>query len=228
MIESISLQDIWNLVKKTWIVIVSVTIVAALLSAIYTVAFVPKMYKSSVTMYVSNTEKSTTGNVNSGDLNASQLLANTSVQLLMKEPARVKICEELKVDVTPAQLLQYVSIKQTEETELLTIYATTPDPELSADICNAYAKIAPEYLQGIIEAGSFKAVDEAKPATSSSYPSVQRNVIVGALLGAVITFGVFFVIFLFDNSVKDADDLKKRLNLPVLGEIPSFSNNTKI
>ncbi len=228
MVESISLQDIWKLVKRTWIIILAVAVVAALLSAAYTAFFIPKMYTSSITIYVSNAANSTTGNVNSGDLTASQLLANTSVQLLSKEPARLLICKEIKVDMSPAELGQYVSIKQTEDTELLTISASTTDPKLSADICNAYAKIAPDYLQGIIEAGSFKAVDEAKPAAASSYPSVQKNAVIGALLGAVISFGIIFVIFLFDNSVKDSDDLKKRLNLPVLGEIPSFSNGAKM
>lgn len=232
MMETISLNDIWGLVKKSWMVLLAAAVIAALLGAVYTAMFVPETYSSSVTLYVSNAANSTTGNVNANDLNASQLLANTSVQLLAKEPARKMICDTLKtkgyVDMTPAKLGAYVTITQTLETELLTVAANTTDANLSAEICNAYAAIAPDYLQGIIEAGSFKAVDVAKPATAPSSPSIVKNAVMCAIVGVVLAFAAYFIAFLFDTSVKDADDLKKRFNLPVLGEIPTFSGNTKI
>lgn len=227
MTESISLNDIFAILKKAWVMIVVFVIIGGLLSTLFTVMFIPKMYTSSVTLYVSNAANSTTGNVNQNDLNASKLLANTSVQLLMKEPARNMICEKLSVVLTVQELATLVSIKQTNDTELLTVSATTRDPELSAEICNAYADIAPGYLQGIIEAGSFKAVDEAKPAIAPSSPSVSTNAVIGAFLGGFICFLVYFLVFLFDNSVKGADDIKRKMKLPVLGEVPSFVNTSR-
>ncbi len=232
MMESINLKDIWELVKKSWMVLLAAAIIAALIAAVYSALFVPETYSSSVTLYVSNAANSTTGNVNANDLNASQLLANTSVQLLAKEPARAMICDTLKskgyIDMTPGKLGAYVTITQTLETELLTVVANTEDANLSAEICNAYASIAPAYLQGIIEAGSFKAVDVAKPATSPSSPSLVKNAVIGAFIGAVLAFAVYLVLYMFDTSVKDADDIKKKFNLPVLGEIPTFSGNVKM
>ena len=227
MTESITLKDVWHLLKKSWAMILAVAIIGGLLAGLFTVFFIPKMYTSSVTIYVSNATNSTTGNVNSGDLTASQLLANTSVQLLLKEPARKMICDKLSVVLTTKQLGGFVKIKQTAETELLTIFATTRDPILSAEICNAYADIAPEYLQGIIKAGSFQAVDEAEPALAPSSPSVQKNVIIGALIAGAVCFGIYFIIFVFDNSVKDGDEIKRRLHVPVLGEVPAFTGQGK-
>lgn len=231
MVESVSMQDIWKILKESWIVVLAVALATALVFALCTTLFIPKIYTSSVTIYVSNASNSTTGNVNSGDLTASKLLANTCVTLLTKEPARAEICERLEAkgydNITPNALGGYVTIKQTDDTELLTIVASTENNNLSADICNVYADVAPEYLRGIVEAGNFKAIDEARPASSPSSPSIVKNALIGAVIGAVITFGVYFLVFLFDNSVKDSDTLKKRLNVPVLGEIPSFTGSTK-
>ena len=231
MVESVSLQDIWKIIKETWIVIVAVALAAALVFALYTSFFIPKKYTSAVTLYVSNTANTSTGNKNSSDINASKLLANTCVQLLTKAPARDQICEMLKAegfgDVTPAKLGNYVTIKQTEDTELLMISAVTENNKLSAEICNAYAAVAPEYLKDIIEAGAFKVIDEAVPSVAPSSPNLVKNAIIGGLLGAFVSFGVYFLIFLFDNTVKDSETLKKKLNVPVLGEVPTFTGNIK-
>ena len=46
--------------------------------------------------------------------------------------------------------------------------------------------------------------------------------IIGAMIGFVISCGIVLVLFLADNTVTGERELKRRLNVTVLGEVPSL------
>jgi capsular polysaccharide biosynthesis protein len=51
-------------------------------------------------------------------------------------------------------------------------------------------------------------------------PSLSRNVLVGFLVGFVIATGIQTVIFLLDDKIKTADDIRKYADLTTLAIVP--------
>ena len=48
---------------------------------------------------------------------------------------------------------------------------------------------------------------------------------IGVILGLIAGMGIILLIVYLDNTVKTPEDVKKYLNLPVIGTIPNFKVN---
>ena len=72
----------------------------------------------------------------------------------------------------------------------------------------------------IMSADSVNTVEEGNLPTSPSSPNVKKNMMLGALLGLVISMGFIVLISILDDTVKTPDDVEKYLGLNVLTSIP--------
>ena len=63
-------------------------------------------------------------------------------------------------------------------------------------------------------------VDPAYTPTVPIKPNKKKNLALGLVLGLMIGVGLTFLLDYLDDTVKDADDVKHRLGLPILGIIP--------
>ena len=227
MQQELSLHELFFAIKKRWKAIVAFTILGALVAFALSAYVLPKKYTSSLDMYVNNSNKVVeSGNRNQNDLNAAQMLAKTYI-VILKNPEVLRQVASNMGNITASDLNQALSLRVADETEVLRISAETENPQLSADICNALAAVAPEVLQRVVKAGSVEVIGAATPATAPSSPNVKRNTLLGALLLLVLSTGVTVLAFVMDNTVKGEEDIKQRLGLPVLGEIPSFTARAK-
>ena len=52
-----------------------------------------------------------------------------------------------------------------------------------------------------------------------------KQLVISALIGFVLAFGIVFVIFYFDTTVKNGEEIEKKLNLSVIGYIPRAGGN---
>ena len=67
-------------------------------------------------------------------------------------------------------------------------------------------------------------VDDAKLQTSPISPSVPKNIVIGGLVGAILSIGIIFIRFMLDNRLHTKEDVEKYLEIPNLGVIPYFED----
>ena len=165
--EELSLKDIFSLlISKIWIIII-MGIVGFGIAFCISKFVMPLKYSSTVSMYVkSNANKSKEdANVNLNELNASKSLVSTYIVVLkntsvLKEVGnelinmidtnedlteeKIKKCFSISSDgtISPSSILNCVSMKSSEGTEVLEISAVTKDPVVSAALCNSFSKVA--------------------------------------------------------------------------------------
>lgn len=211
--------------KKQWFWIVSATVLGFVICYLISGFVLPKRYTSSVSLYVNNLSGTAeSGDVELNNLNASQKLADTCIVILQDDDVLLQVSEKLSKPMSVKALDSVVSMNSVNDTEVLQISATTEDPAFSAEICNVMTQVAPSVLERVVKAGSVEVIGEARPAQAPSAPNVQRNAVLGAICGLLLSVGIAFLAFVTDNTVKSEEDLKQHLDVPVLGEIPSFSS----
>lgn len=109
---------------------------------------------------------------------------------------------------------------------ILKIQATASDPRLCIDVCEAMATRGAELLREKVEASSVQRIestkeDIVKPRLVSKH--VLRNTVLGMILGALLAIVPITIVFLFDETIKEGDDLSALFGVPVLGEIPPLT-----
>ena len=120
-----------------------------------------------------------------------------------------------------------ISSSLVTDTTLLKVSVKHSNPETARTACSAMAyAIADTFPTVTGEVTSAKVVEDATVAVQTS-PNVSRNAVIGALLGLVISVAVILLREFFDNTIRDKESLQIQIDVPVLGEIPSFTPSEK-
>ena len=250
--EELSLKQIFELlIAKIWLIIL-MAVLGFLIAFGISKFVLPVMYRSSVSMYVkSSTDKKDSNNVNLSEINASKSLVETYI-VVLKNPTVLKevgnelinIASEEDGDVTEAKLrkcftvssdgtidtssiLSCVSMASSNGTEVLDIKATTKDPYVSAALCNAFSKVAPDFLVRVVGAGAVETIGAAEANLSPVSPRTKMNCLIGAFGGLFLAVVIIILADLLDNSVKNPDDIINKCDLSVIGEIDQFGMKLK-
>lgn len=216
------LKGVW---KRIWIIVLCAALTMAI-TVFYTANFVTPTYKASVTMYVNN-NSSNSDTVSSANLAVAIQLANTYVKIIQSESVLEKVVQETGLNLTPTQVRGMLSAEVVDETEIFRVNVISPNAEMSADIANAIANIAPGEISEIIDGSKAKVIDYAKVPSGKNAPNITSSGILGGLVGAVLSCAVIVVILVVDKRIKSEEDLTASYSLPVLGAIPDFVEITR-
>lgn len=246
--QEIDLKEIFYLLLSNIKTIILLCVLGVLLLFCYAKFWLPVKYTSSVSIFVKNSADSTNQSASSSDLTAARSLATTYMVILDDDVVYDKVSEQLLYIYHADQMKHFFTIKTDENgeeyipaseirrlvkttalnnTEVIQLTAVTEDPQLSAEICNIIASYAKELLIQVTKAGSVETIGTAKVPTAPSGPNTKRYALIGGLLGGVLAVAIIVIRKLLDNCVGTAEDIKRRFNIPVLGEIPDLTMEEK-
>lgn len=220
--NEISLQEIFMILWSKVLVIILCTIVGGVAAFGISAFVIDPTYTSRISMYVNNNANADSTVANINDINASQKLVSTYIEILKSDNVLQKVAEETELPYTPGEMRKMMSASSVNGTEIFEVKVTTKDPDEAALIANTIAELAPEEIIRVVKAGSVELIDQAIPAKLPSSPNVILNTIIGLMLGGVLSVLGVLVAAMLDNRVKDEDDLKKHYDIPVLGAIPDL------
>ena len=225
----IDLREIGRLLlKRAWLIVLCAVMLGGFALA-YTVNFVTPMYQATTTLYVNNnTEYENSSNkVNSTDLAVALRLVNSYVDIVRREVVMSAVIDKLQMNISPAALRGMVSAQVQGETEIFSVTVTSPNPQMSADVANAIADVAPGIISGIISGSQAKVIDYARVPGGRSSPNYSSSAVLGALIGAALAILVIILADRMDVRLKSEEDLEKLSGVPVLGVIPDFAEDRK-
>ena len=223
----LDLRDIFKaLLKRAWIIVLCAVILATSV-CVYTMNFVTPKYEASVTMYVNNNTGKNSNNISSSDLAVALRLVSTYVNIIQSNKVLEKVIAETGMNLSVGQVRGMISAEVVDETEMFRVRVATSNPQVSADIANAIAAVAPGEISEIIEGSSAKVIDYARVPTSRSSPNYVSSAMLGAVAGAVLAAAVIVLCTVLDTRIKHEEDLKKICDVPVLGVIPDLSVDKK-
>ena len=94
-------------------------------------------------------------------------------------------------------------------------------------IANTIAEIFMEQAMEIMKVENVQIIDKAILPTSPVKPNVRMNILISAVLGFMLGCMLIFLIHYFDRTIRTPDDIKKHIELPIVGLIPFYRKNKK-
>lgn len=227
MNNQLNLLDLINIfLKRWWIIFISIVVVGGA-SFVYSQFFIQPTYTSKGTLYVQNTSYDVSENMNINDINASQQLVNTYIEILKSDTFLNIVSNRCGLEYSPSNIKSMISMASVNETEIFSVSVRNADPYHAMKICQTILVSAQEEIARIVSVGNVKIVDNANSPTVPSSPNVSRNTFLGTLFGIVM--GMFIVLALetLDIRVKNEADLSENYDLPILGVIPTLETPKK-
>lgn len=209
--------------RKWWLIVIFGLAGAGIALAISVYLIVPQ-YRASVAIYVNNAiSRESADSISSGDLSTSERLVSTYTNMLTSDTVLEKIIQSTGYDYTTEGLRRLISTEKVGSTEIFKIYVTHTNPSIAADIANAIARTAPDAIEDFVVGSSTKIIDYAKTPTERYSPSYTKNTLLGGLIGGMLILAILTLDFLMDVRIKGEQDLSDLCDIPVLGQIPDFS-----
>lgn len=222
--NEISLQEIFMILWSKVVIIVLCTVIGGIAAFGVSNYVIDPTFTSRVSMYVNNNPNAETTVANINDINTSQKLVSTYIEILKSDNVLSKVCEATGLEYTAADVRKMMSASAVNGTEIFEVKVTAKDSEEAALIANTIAELAPEEIIRVVKAGSVELIDQAVPAKGPSSPNVLLNTLIGFMLGGVLSVLGVLVAAMLDNRVKDEEDLKKYYDMPILGAIPDLES----
>src|SRR5262249_18156889 len=85
-------------------------------------------------------------------------------------------------------------------------------------------KIKEAGINASFQNSSIRLADDARPPVRPVAPDILLNAILALIFSALMAVGTAVLLDILDNTVRDAEDVSRSLNLPVLGTLPSVKN----
>lgn len=218
----IDLKAIFFTLRKKAAFMIIIALICGAIAGCFTNFCVEPKYTATVTLcaYNDNNRIGTDGSITSSEIDASQNLVNTYLEILKSNTFLEKVADNLESEISPSAIKGMMSCGQVENTFIFKVQITSEDANQAMVIANTIAEICPDEIVRIVNAGSVQIVDLASQPTSPSSPNLKKIVAIAMLAAFVISFVVFFLKEAFDTSINDEKDLEKSFDIPVLGTVP--------
>lgn len=217
--------DVFAMLKTLWkrkFSIVLVALVFAIAAFGYSAFLAKKEYQSTSRIYVVSRQNQDNNALTNSDLQAGSYLVKDYREIILSQNVLTQAIEELKLDLTPAELSKKISVSVPTDTRILSITAKDGDPKEAARIANGLRNVAAEKIISVTKVSDVTTLDEAEVPQSPSSPNIRRNVLLGFIAGAGLMVVLLVVVEVLDDRVKRPEDIEELMGLALLGVVPDI------
>ena len=222
--QVISLSEIFEALKKRWIMIVAITLTATIISGIISFFVIDPVYEASTKVFIGK-EESDDAAYNSSDINMYQQLLQTYAQAIKTKDLVNRAISGLSYDELEASsVVDALTVNPISSTQILEIKYKSKDAEEAKDVLKG---ITDEFIvtaKELVPNGNVRVIEEVELPEEPVSPNKKINIAIAFLLGLMISVGLVFLLEYLDNTYKNKDQLEKDLGIPVLGAIPDIES----
>ncbi|UQZ75693.1 capsular biosynthesis protein [Niallia circulans] len=226
MEETISLKELFDTLKKRVSLIISITLVAMIVSAVVSYFIITPEYKSSTQILV-NQAKDDQSIYNYNEVQTNVQLINTYSVIIKSAAILNNVKKELGLDMSISDLNDKISVESAQNSQIMTVSVKDSDPTVALQIANTTAEVFEKEIKNLMKVDNVSILPLADDQENRSpvSPNPPLNIAVAALIGLIIGVGLAFLLEYLDNTVKTEQDIEKLLELPVLGAITKIDES---
>ena len=217
--------DVFATLKVLWkrkFSIILVALVFAIAAFGYSAFLAKKEYQSTSRIYVVSRQNQDNNALTNSDLQAGAYLVKDYREIILSQNVLSQAIEELKLDMTPAELSKKISVSVPTDTRILSITAKDGDPKEAARIANGLRNVAAAKIISVTKVSDVTTLDEAEVPQSPSSPNIRRNVLLGFIAGAGLMVVLMVVVEVLDDRVKRPEDIEELMGFTLLGIVPDI------
>lgn len=223
-----NLKDIIGTLKERAGLIGLLTILAMLVSGFVSLFLVTPSYESTTQLLVSRAQEESAKLANEDVQTDLQLISTYSD--IIKSPATLgQVKNELGLPYSISELNQKITVSGSENSQVLNISATDEEADTAVRIANTTAKVLiadiPKLMN--VENVSILYADVLNENAAPIKPNVLLNIVIAAAIGLALGVGAAFLFEYLDTTIKNGQDIKNSLGVPVLGLISPISIQEK-
>lgn len=223
MEETISLQEIMEVIRKHVKLIIGITVGAVIIAALVSYFIMTPIYESNTQFIVNESNQGQSaqeGHIDSGMIRTNVELINTYNVIITSNAILDVVIENLQLDYSAGTLKNKLSVSSEQNSQVVTVTAKDPDPALATAIANETVTVFQELIPDIMNVDNVKVLTEAttSPNPVPVEPNPKLNIAIALVLGVMIGVGIAFLIEYLDTKVRTDRDVEAT-GLTVIGTV---------
>lgn len=215
--EEINLSEVYSYFKTKILWILLAIVVIVILGNIYTIITRTPMYQSNTTIVLVGESKK---EYNQSDSLLNQNLIGTYSQIIKSRKVLSQVIENLDLKMTTEELSNSITTSSVEETEIIQITVENAKAKDAKKITDELAEVFAKEIKDIYHLENVEIIDKAEIAKTPYNVNYLKDNVIYLVVGLVLSFGVVFVMYYFDTSIKSSDIVEEKLGLTVIGIVP--------
>ena len=217
--QVISISEIIDAVKKRWKIIALTTVLATLVSGIFSFFVISPTYEASTKIFIGKEGAESEG-YNSSDVSMYQNLIKTYSELIKTKDLVNKAIDNSQYDLSVNKVLNGITVNTLTGTQILQISYQSKSPSIAKNILESITNEFITKAEELVPNGNVKILESVELPKNPVAPNKTMNIAIAFILGMMVGFGIVFLLEYLDNTYKNKEQLEKDLDIPVLGVIP--------
>jgi len=228
MEETISLRELFAVLRKRLWLIVLITIIAATVSAVISFFVLTPVYESKTQILV-NQAKSDEQLYNTQTVQTNVQLISTYNDIIKSPAILDKVIKELKLDKSAQSLSGQIQVTNAEDSQVAQIVVQDTSAKRATEIANTTASVFKKEVPKIMNVDNVSVLSKATLGESASpvKPQPLMNIAIAVVVGLMVGIGLSFLLEYLDNTLKTEQDIENLLELPVMGVITTIKDVPK-
>lgn len=215
--EEINLKEVYIYFKAKILWILLAIVVIVIIGNVYTIITRVPMYQSNTTIVLVGESKK---EYSQSDSLLNQNLIGTYSEIITSRKVLQQVIDNLKLKMTVDELSKNITTSSVEDTEIIRITVNNERKKQAAEIADEVAEVFSDEIQDIYNLENVAIIDKAEVAKSPYNINYVKDNIIYLAIGIVLSFGVVFVMYYFDTTIKSSEVVEEKLGLTVIGIVP--------
>ena len=198
---------------------VIIPMVAAMLAALfYVTAIATPVYEATSQLYVVNSKDSA---INLSDLQIGSYLTNDYQWIFKTWEVNQQVINNLNLPYTMTEMKNRLIVENPSNSRILLITFASENAKEAADSANEYSEVVSQYISDYMLTTKPTIISTALEPLEPARPRKALVVAVSTLLTGCAVLWCMFIVFLTDDKIKSASDLRKHMGVEPLAIIPT-------
>ncbi len=205
--------------------ILLVSVIAAVATFFISENLLDKEYTSTSKMYIPMNQEMQQNASN--EVTTTRRLVNDYIQILdtidFFQVVSAAVNEELGTELTPAAIrinTKITAVSSKEETSAFYIAYTSKSPDLAESVLKIMDKEAIEHIASKGLQNKLEVIGSPYGHQKPSAPNTRNNCIYAFMIGFVLSVCFFYFREIFDNRIKNVQDILSEYEISLLGVVP--------
>lgn len=221
--QVISIEEIFEALKKRWKMITLITIVATVISGVFSFFIIDPVYEASTKLFVGKEENSEEV-YNSNDIAMYQKLLKTYSETIKTRDLLTSAIKDSNYDLEVGAVSSALTVVPVADTQILQIKYQSKDPKEAEIVLKAISNNFIKTAKELVPNGNVRTIEAVEMPEKPVSPNKKMNIAIAFFLGLMVSVGLVFLLEYLDNTYKTKEQLEKELELPVLGVIPTLED----
>lgn len=218
--QVIRLDELFEALKKRWLMIVTITLIATIISAALSFFVIKPKYEASTKVFIGKDEGDNQA-YNQNDVLMYQKLMKTYSEAIKTKDLVSRSLQGTSLELKPEDVLANLTVSPVSDTQILQIKYKSNNPQeakvVIQELTDEFIKTSKE----LVPNGNIKTIEEVQLPEKPVSPNKKMNIAIAFLLGIMVSIGLAFLLEFLDNTFKSKDQLERELDIPVIGVIPT-------